>query len=566
MNTKKRKSSRKLFRTLSLILTVLFLLGLASPSMGTDAVDLAQVTQQESQMVMARAQGSTGEDVPLAGAEAWALASVDISGAPDGAVVSTVRAKYHVVYSEPGELEVQLQAMGSEVSHTLWDRQSVEGSTLAQNTEKLATFQDAPVNGTWSLAVQGGDAEGYIDSFSIVVYYEIEMPVLRMEGEGSPGTPGFLSLPEGATPALSPDRDPVSSVEGASVVPQDVPPGAIIIESNGFASGFPTGLWNPFDLSNDGRERFWDNANCDQCGGDWALWPADEGADGVDVCAGDNYPNNMQTWTTYGPFDLSDASNAGTEFVMWHEIEPEFDFVFFGYSGDGTNFTGWFFDNYYDCTRWNAYYPEAVGDSSVWVAWVFFSDSSVTYRGPWVDDVVIWKEHGGNIKIDPPVSEPSTGTSFSVDVIVEDAVNLGAFQFELTYDPSCITANDVALGPFLGSTGRTVYPVGPSYGAGSVAFGASSSGAASGPNGNGVLATVTFAAGSSECESALHLQNVIATDTAGNVQNVSLWDGLVLVNPCGNSTCPEDVNGDGVVNIQDIQLVASKWGWTCPTR
>jgi len=572
MNTERNKWNRKLLPPLAVLLTALLLLSLVMPSLGTRATGLANEAQQASQTVTARAQGSTGEDVPLVGAEGWAQASVEVSGAPDGAVVSSVRAKYHVVYSDASDLEVQLVTSGAEASYTLWNRESAEGTVLTQSTDGITAFRGAPVNGTWSLAVQGGGAEGYIDDFSVVVYYETDMPVLHVEGEGPPGTPGFLRLPEGAAPASPPpDDDEKPSGEGSSVVPQHVPPGAAIIEELDFEGdfyppgGYPAG-WRVVDQSYDGYERWWDDAGCDECGGDWAAWPADGGANGIYPCTPNDYPNNMEAWMIYGPFDLSDALDTGTEFVMWRQIEPDYDWVFFGVSADGTRFTGLYWDGNAPCTLHNISYPDWMGDSSVWVAWVFYSDSSVTYDGPWVDDIVIWKE-GGDVwvKINPPEKTVPAGSTFTFDVIIEDAVDLGAFEFELTYVSTCVQATDVTLGPFLGSTGRSVADVGPSFGTGSVTYGAYSWGASPGPSGDGVLATVTFQAGSGACDSLLSLQNVSVTDTAGTAKSVSIEDGLVHVNPCSND-CPEDINLDGVINIVDIQLVASKYGQFCPTR
>ncbi len=569
MNTERSKPNRKLLPKLALALSALLLLSLALILAGTSATSLANEARQAAQTVTARAQGSTGEDVPLAGAEGWARAAVEISGAPDDAVVSAVRVKYNVVYPEPSELEVQLFTSGAEASHTLWDKDSAEGAVLTQSTEELTAFQGVPVNGVWSLAARGGDSEGYIDDFSIVVYYETEMPTLQVEGEGPPGTPGFLRLPEGAAPVnVSPDKDEKPAAEESPAAPQDVPPGAIILKTEDFQASFPNPGWEVLDLSNDGYQRYWDDAGCDRCGGDWAAWPADGGANRVNPCAGNNYPNNMYTWMIYGPFDLSDANNAGTEFVMWHDTEVSYDWVFFGFSSDGNNFSGWFFDGYVDCTVWNAYYGSMLGDPSVWVAWVFYSDSSTRDRGAWVDDIVIWKEVicDVTVKIDPPEKTVYLDLPFTADVAIEDAVDLGGFEFDLIYDPTCVAATDATLGPFLGSTGRSVGEVGPTFGTGSVTYGGYSWGASPGPNGDGVLATVTFQAGSSECDSALHLQNITVTDTDGNPQTACPEHGLVRVRPGCDPYCPEDVNLDGVVNIVDIMLVASKWGQSCPTR
>jgi hypothetical protein len=102
VNIKKSKWSRRLFPTLALVLSVLFLLTL--PPISTGATGSANEARQGLQTVTAFAEGSTGEDVPLARAGQWAQASVEINDAPAGAVVSSVQVKYDVVYPEPGDL------------------------------------------------------------------------------------------------------------------------------------------------------------------------------------------------------------------------------------------------------------------------------------------------------------------------------------------------------------------------------------------------------------------------------------------------------------------------------
>jgi hypothetical protein len=68
---------------------------------------------------------------------------------------------------------------------------------------------------------------------------------------------------------------------------------------------------------------------------------------------------------------------------------------------------------------------------------------------------------------------------------------------------------DVWLAPFLGSTGRTAQPIGPTIDntVGIVTFVAFSLGSQAGPQGTGLLVTITFVAvGSGTCE--LNLQDV----------------------------------------------------------
>ena len=72
--------------------------------------------------------------------------------------------------------------------------------------------------------------------------------------------------------------------------------------------------------------------------------------------------------------------------------------------------------------------------------------------------------------------------AFTVDLTAEDVMNLASFQTDLIYDPAIVSVSGVSVAAFLGSTGRTVAPVGPTIDnlAGKVTFGAFSLRLASG--------------------------------------------------------------------------------------
>jgi len=82
---------------------------------------------------------------------------------------------------------------------------------------------------------------------------------------------------------------------------------------------------------------------------------------------------------------------------------------------------------------------------------------------------------------------------FAVQVIADDVTNLGAFEFDLLYQPSTVNLVNVEVGPFLGSSGRRVQCLDPQMAAGSVHFVCVTIGATpAGPDGSGVIATLTF--------------------------------------------------------------------------
>ena len=127
-------------------------------------------------------------------------------------------------------------------------------------------------------------------------------------------------------------------------------------------------------------------------------------------------------------------------------------------------------------------------------------------------------ESGWGIRIEPRISDILLGESCTIDIVVENAVNMGSFQFDLEYNSDMVHAEQVNTGPFLSRTGRQVIPAGPdidnSAPVGRVTFAAASYGIAAGPSGEGVLATVRFRAEGSG-DAILELKNIILSDIHG---------------------------------------------------
>ncbi len=60
-----------------------------------------------------------------------------------------------------------------------------------------------------------------------------------------------------------------------------------------------------------------------------------------------------------------------------------------------------------------------------------------------------------------------TGDGFDVDVLVQDVLDLAAFQFDLTFDAALLTATSVTSGDIFG---LDTFPIDDSIGAGAVSF------------------------------------------------------------------------------------------------
>ncbi|MBC7186128.1 MAG: hypothetical protein H5U38_03735, partial [Calditrichaeota bacterium] len=94
----------------------------------------------------------------------------------------------------------------------------------------------------------------------------------------------------------------------------------------------------------------------------------------------------------YGPFDLSDATDAELSFYYWLQSENGYDYFFYGTSSDGAHFDGQWLDG--SSGGWRSVtldIGELSGYGHVYVAFAFDTDHSVELEGAYVDDVVLRK-------------------------------------------------------------------------------------------------------------------------------------------------------------------------------
>lgn len=125
-------------------------------------------------------------------------------------------------------------------------------------------------------------------------------------------------------------------------------------------------------------------------------------------------------------------------------------------------------------------------------------------------------------KVVAPSSWSVSGGNFQVQVQIEQVADLGSYEWQLTFDPAVIKFESVANGPFLGSTGREPfcppYILDPSGNA--IRFGCATTGATpAGPNGSGLLSTVTFspvASGASNLDFAFVSLSDASVETGGS--------------------------------------------------
>ena len=129
------------------------------------------------------------------------------------------------------------------------------------------------------------------------------------------------------------------------------------------------------------------------------------------------------------------------------------------------------------------------------------------------------------LSIQPSLSTPNVGSVFDVFVNISNASDLYAFQFDISFDPTILSAMSVTEGSLFPGSGITTETIDNT--SGSISFIADVlTGAPSGVSGDGTLADLTFQA-VSEGTSPIALSNMILLDFDLSDIPFSKTDGTV---------------------------------------
>lgn len=356
--------------------------------------------------------GFSVPEQPIPDDGSWLLVCLLDPTAPEATTVATVRLKYLIDHPDPGQLEVYLGREKDGFRQPLWEQGKATGGSEFGKTSQLTTFEGSPSQGPWYLWIRDAmpGQQGMLKVVSLVADYRPLFPLPQPLSDPT-AHPGALRLPEGILPSTTPDREEGKPLEPGSDTGQSTATlqnsGWQEIKRETFEGVFPNPGWTRMDANpNDGKEYLWDDDNY-RAHPDpndpypWAAWPARGGTNGYDPASNPHYPPNMASWMIYGPFDASDARIVEVSFWLWRQVEAGYDKVWFVFSNDGVNFSGWWWDGNadweekrFDLTAYLA------GDASVWVGWLFESDSTIQYEGPWVDDILIRKYVAGEVTVE----------------------------------------------------------------------------------------------------------------------------------------------------------------------
>ena len=229
----------------------------------------------------------------------------------------------------------------------------------------------------------------------------------------------LLSYPVGkvSATALDPEKgfSPTSTSKN-----EDLGNEVLLYES--FEGVFP-GSWIIIDNNGaTGGDIYWDDTSFRSFLGNWSAWCADGGVNSVP--AGGQYLNNMDTWMIYGPLDFSDAEAGSVSLRHWNDSEQDFDFFKYLVSIDGSNFFGYQVSG--NSGGWQSRaidltsvpgLGDITGTPSIWIAFRFESDGSLTGEGAYVDEVRVTKSVSPAADLDLELLDGPAGTFSPGDLL-----------------------------------------------------------------------------------------------------------------------------------------------------
>jgi hypothetical protein len=248
---------------------------------------------------------------------------------------------------------------------------------------------------------------------------------------------------------------------------EDCGGGTVTIFSDDFEGAFP-GPWQLYYGSGTESTTVWGKSSFRKAGGSYSLWCAGGGSNARPP--GSSYVPNMYVWLEYGPFDLSDATDATLDFDLWSDVEagsdssyPDQIGLYVSTDDFTTNGSGYYYYNtgqqwahrtlrFSDLTD-----VPSIGSNTVYVTFIFSSNNATQYEGSYIDNVVIQKTTNPQTctySLDPTSqSFPASGGTGSVTVTASSS---GCGAWTATSNAGWITITSGASGEASGSVEYSV--------------------------------------------------------------------------------------------------------------
>ncbi len=308
----------------------------------------------------------------------WLSICIVDRDAPIGTTITDTNLKIWINHPHPERLEIQLLRIDAKKILILSPAGLTKDGMLVFT--HLQDFNGIPSQGKWILRVRDTSlgTKGSIKSVSLTALYS-PVGIIPESLTEQDGTPTSVRLVDGAFQKILSFQEDQGKGNSSFLEISTNAVNRIPIMTQTFEGTFPpTNYWTIYDTNpDDGKEYYWDDDDLKAYNGTWSVWPANGGIDGIEPTLSTTYPTNMDTWMIYGPFDLSNAKSAYISFMLWREIEPSYDHIFFGVSANGSNFNGWSWDGNADWENKSFSLSSYLGDNEVWIGWHFTSDGTI---------------------------------------------------------------------------------------------------------------------------------------------------------------------------------------------
>ena len=144
----------------------------------------------------------------------------------------------------------------------------------------------------------------------------------------------------------------------------------------------------------------------------------------------------------------------------------------------------------------------------------------------------------------------SSGDTFTIDIFVEPDTSIAGMQFDLEFDDTKMHVDGVTEGNLFKQSGMNTYFNAGMVGSNSLNNVYGTILGASDVRTPSVFATVTMGADVQDMgASTINLKNVIISDPEGHAVDITITNITLEI------TGKYDVNGDGIVNIEDCEIV-----------
>ena len=197
----------------------------------------------------------------------------------------------------------------------------------------------------------------------------------------------------------------------------------------------------------------------------------------------------------------------------------------------------------------------------------FSRDGSLLASGAMDGTVKLWNtahipaKSNATVSISPAsIVSPDIGEQLTLSLNITGGENVAGYEVTVSFDDSALDYTESANGGYLPADPFFIEPIGDYDWENDIQHVILAASAIAGTgNGDGTLATVTLRVVDFKV-STVTLSNVYLVDTDGKLWTTHVENAEITIPPEPAKKITEDINRDGLVNIQDLVIVSARFG------